>query len=246
MQLAPPRPNDDNLSYYIPNHAICKKKFRVVFDSSCITTSGISLNNLQVPGERLQDELGRTSIRFRINKWALTADIVAMYRQLAVNKKHWNCQRILWRPYESSDIMEYMITVVVWGMTSATFNDVRALIQCARDGANKYPLASQAVLKDSYVDDFLSGAQNRATLARLQQELTQLRLTGGFPLSKWCTNDPILAAKMGLNSDAEVNIKDESGVLGMVWKPKEDQIKLNLSNLEFTNSPCLTNQLKQI
>ena len=46
-------------SYYIPHHAVNKEgaKFRVVFDASCRSESGISLNDLMMTGPNLQSDL---------------------------------------------------------------------------------------------------------------------------------------------------------------------------------------------
>lgn len=38
------------IGYYIPHHAV-EHNFRVVFDGSCVTTNGKSLNDIQLPGQ---------------------------------------------------------------------------------------------------------------------------------------------------------------------------------------------------
>lgn len=60
----PPEP--DEKCYYIPHHGlISSKKFRVVFDGSCKTTTGISLNEAQLVGPKLQKDLHEIIMRFR-------------------------------------------------------------------------------------------------------------------------------------------------------------------------------------
>lgn len=113
MILAPPTPKDPNEVYYVPYHAINKKKFRVVFDASCATSTGVSLNDTLLSGEKLQDDLCKLLIKFRLRRYAISADIVKMFRQINVNPEHWNNQRILWRPEPDGPIKEYQITVVV-------------------------------------------------------------------------------------------------------------------------------------
>lgn len=44
MRPAPAAPVEPSECYYIPYHAIRKKKFRIVFDASCPSSSGVSLN----------------------------------------------------------------------------------------------------------------------------------------------------------------------------------------------------------
>lgn len=75
LQLADRRPFSPH--YYIPHHCVLKK-FRVVFDGSSRTTNGFSINEMQLIGERLQEDLLDLIIRFRWNKVAITADIKQM------------------------------------------------------------------------------------------------------------------------------------------------------------------------
>lgn len=64
MRLASPI-IDKKWTYYIPHHAV-EKKFRVVFNASCKTTSGESLNSIQMVGEKLQFDLMDQILRFRL------------------------------------------------------------------------------------------------------------------------------------------------------------------------------------
>jgi len=91
-----------NKTYYLPRHAVYKKtstttKLRVVFDGSCKTSTGISLNDTLMVGPTIQENLFSILTRFRTFKYALTADINKMYRQVLVNPNQTSRQRILWR-----------------------------------------------------------------------------------------------------------------------------------------------------
>lgn len=165
-------------SYYIPYHIINKKKLRVVFDASCATSIGVSFNDTQLPGEKLQCDLGEIILRFRLHRFAITADIIKMFRQIAIDKSQWDYQRILWRPSVDQSVAEYWLTTVTWGMTSAGYNAVRALRQCALDEAKRYPVASVATLNDFYIDDFLSGGNDYQSLAVLHHQMIQLLRSG--------------------------------------------------------------------
>lgn len=174
MIPAPPQPPDPSSAYHIPFHAIFKKKFRLVYDASCATTTGVSLNDRQLSGPKLQDDLCEILLRFRMHRYAVSADIVKMFRQVRVHQDHWDYRRILWRPSPDQPVKEYLITVVVWGMASATFNAVRALRQCANDQKAIFPVASRAAMEDFYVDDFLSGTDDEGSLITLHQQLSQM------------------------------------------------------------------------
>jgi len=85
---------------YLPHHAVIKEtststKLRVVFDASCPTTSGKSLNDYLLIGPTIQPEVFEILIRFRQHPYVLTGDIVKMYRQDMVKSKHRQYQCIL-------------------------------------------------------------------------------------------------------------------------------------------------------
>lgn len=78
---------------YLPHHAIIKNsskttKLRVVFDASCKTSSGKSLNDIMMVGPTIQSELLDIIIRFRQHRFVLTGDINKMYRQIQVTPEN--------------------------------------------------------------------------------------------------------------------------------------------------------------
>lgn len=91
------RMNSDESQYYIPHHAAGTKEFRVVFDGSCPTSTGVSFNDQQLNGTRLQKDIADILLHFRQGKIALKADIKKMYRQVKVPADQHNMQRIVWR-----------------------------------------------------------------------------------------------------------------------------------------------------
>lgn len=67
--------------YYIPYHALPPpRKFRVVFNASSPTSTGVSLNAIQFPGEHLQDALCKQVTKFGLYRIAMTADVKKMFR----------------------------------------------------------------------------------------------------------------------------------------------------------------------
>lgn len=106
MREAPPL-QDGASHYYIPHHAAGTKKFRVVFDGSSKTKSGVTFNDIQMTGEKLQPELTTILIRFRLNQVAVTADIKKMYRQVKIDPTQLDFQRILWRDDSNRPIKEF-------------------------------------------------------------------------------------------------------------------------------------------
>lgn len=235
MVLASQRPINDADVYYMPHHAInasstnTKGKFRVVFNASAETTNGVSYNSQQLPGPKLQDDLITMFMRFRAHRFAMTADMVQMFRQVKVAPEFWNFQRVLWRDNPSDELLEYIITVVCWGQTSAGFNAVRAVRQLAVDEQTRYPIGAQLALNDLYYDDMLSGAATDDELIIKYQQINQLLAAGGFKLSKWASNSQQLQAMIRQDSQqAETDIAFDTGVLGMRWHTKTDTINIRI------------------
>lgn len=234
MVLAPERPINHAESYYIPHHAINiaddQRKFRVVFNASAATTTGVSLNDQQLAGPRLQDDLNAIFLRFREHQYGMTADIKQMYRQVNVAPEHWNYQRVYYRDSTSEPLQEYVTTVICWGQKSAGFNAVRAVQQCAIDGQQEFPIGSYVALNDLYYDDLLTGSDSECKLFTAYEQSTKLLLTGGFELAKWATNSKMLASAIadGLHADFELPL--DAGILGMRWHTATDSIRIKLTN----------------
>jgi len=74
--------------YYLPHDAVFKSsssttRTRVVFDGSCRSSNGLSLNDTLLVGPTLQD-LYSIVLRFRTYQIVFTADIAKMYRQVRI------------------------------------------------------------------------------------------------------------------------------------------------------------------
>lgn len=93
MRKAPP-PSENEMIYYVPHHAIDADKFRTVFDASCKTSNGESLNSIQLIGPKIQADLQFHIMRFRKYKYAVIADVVKMFRQVCLHPSQWDLQRI--------------------------------------------------------------------------------------------------------------------------------------------------------
>lgn len=222
------RPSDSKYPVnYLPNHAVAvDSKFRVVFDGSAKTTSGMSLNDVLMTGEKLQDDLPIIVIRFRMFPVALTSDIVKMYRQIMIAEKYVNQQRILFRASKELPITESVLLTATYGTRYAAHSAIRTLIQLARDFARKYPRAARALLENFAVDDALMGADNIEAAIALYKEITLLLKEGGFELKKWASNSHEVMREIDQEDNKGTNLSlQETGVasvLGLNWNPEKD------------------------
>ena len=85
--------------FYLPHHCVIKDassttKFRVVFDASAKSDSGVSLNDSPMLGLELQKDLFGILFRFRFLQVALSADIANMYRQVQLDDEDLEFHRV--------------------------------------------------------------------------------------------------------------------------------------------------------
>ncbi|GFQ75106.1 integrase catalytic domain-containing protein [Trichonephila clavata] len=82
---------EPGLQYYIPHHAVIRPeskttKLRVVFDASCKSSNGNSLNDILLKGGTIQPDLLDILLRFRKYVVAFSSDIKKMFRQIKVQE----------------------------------------------------------------------------------------------------------------------------------------------------------------
>lgn len=231
------------MCYHIPHHCV-KTKFRVVFDASCPTNEGISLNEAQLVGEKLQEDLADILMRFRMNQIAVSADIKQMFRQVRVRQEDWDLQRMFWRANRQTPPKEYWLTVVTFGLSSAPHCAVRAMQQAAIDQKEQFAMAATAVLEDFYMDDLLTGAANVEDALIKCQQIDELLKNAGFVLDKWVSNRPsVLPSHVNRAAmDVELNLdgKDETTILGLRWLTKTDELTFKVRAKKSISADKLT------
>lgn len=209
--------------YYTPHHGVCtSNKFRVVFNASCPTTTGVALNECQLVGPKLQLDLADILMVFRSYEVAITVDVVKMFRQVLVAEQHQKYQKILFRFNTDGPVRVFQIHRVIYGQAAAPYLSVKAMQQCAIDYAANFPLGAKALLEAFYVDDGLLGADSPEEAIQLATELNQMMLKGHFELAKWASNKNIFDGE----SPEFLEIKDQEilSVLGLRWRPKQDTL----------------------
>ncbi|XP_055522691.1 uncharacterized protein LOC129716872 [Wyeomyia smithii] len=232
-------PVDDSIEHcYLPHHPVFKfssttTKTRVVFDASCKTASGYSLNDSLLVGPVVQQDLLSLIMRFRTHAVALVADVEKMYRQVMVHSNDQPLQRILWRSNPNEPIATYELQTVTYGTASAPYLATKTLKQLSIDEKHQFPNAAEPVAEDFYVDDFLSGAADAQTARVIQHEVSQMLKTAGFPLKKWASNS--VEVLEGIPPDDRAiqpffDIQDEQSIstLGLIWEPKTDTLRFKV------------------
>lgn len=179
-------------------------------------------------GPRLQADLLDLLVRFRTFKFAVTADMEKMYRQILVDPSDQKYQLLLWRTEQSSEIKTYVMNRVTFGTTPAPFLAVRTLYKLAEDEENSFPIGAQCLRNGFYVDDFIYGADTIEDALEIQRQTISILQTAGLHLRKWSANDGKLLDQIP-EADREtkdlLSFENEWAVktLGIKWSPADDK-----------------------
>ncbi|XP_047541323.1 uncharacterized protein LOC125074140 [Vanessa atalanta] len=222
---------EGNEKVWLPHHAVIRPdksttKTRIVFNASDRSANGISLNDTLMVGPTLQLELRQVIMRWRLHPICLTADIIKMYRQVKVAKRHVDYQRIVWRDDSLSEIKDFRLLRVTFGTSCAPYLAVKVLQQIAIDEGEKYPLAAGRVKTDFYIDDLMTGCQSETEAKEIYKQMNDLLEKGGFKLQKWTSNREELMKwwkeeNIGIK-DREIKEDSVTKILGLTWNRCSD------------------------
>ncbi|XP_055591487.1 uncharacterized protein LOC129743477 [Uranotaenia lowii] len=237
---------------YLPHHPVIKQastttKVRVVFDASCKSSTGISLNDTLLAGPVIQDELRALIMRCRTKQIMIVADIEKMFRQIGIDKEDISLQSILWRKNPSEEVKTYELTTVTYGTKPAPFLATRTLKQLATDEQERFPNGAKAIMEDVYMDDVITGTDKASAASKLCEELINLTRSGGFRLRKFASNSTtalrvIEAEDLALPHSNEIQLDPDPAVktLGLVWQPRTDILRFNFTILQISENERLT------
>jgi hypothetical protein len=148
--------------YCLPHHAVFKSsdsttRTRVVFDGSCCSSNGLSLNDTLLVGPTVPQDLYSIVLRFRTYQTAFTADIARMYRQVRIHQDDRKLHRILWRRSAEEPLRTYELSKVTYGTALTPYLATCYLQQLAEDESRDFSLSPETLTDSFYVDDVLCG-----------------------------------------------------------------------------------------
>lgn len=231
--------------FILPHHGVLREhstttKLRTVFQANIQSSSGVSLNDLQMVGPAIQGDLLSILLRFRLHRYVACADVAKMYRQILIHENQRDLQLILWRDNPHQPISIYRINRLTYGLASSAFLSVRCLKQLAIECND--PHVKRIINEDFYVDDMITGSQDKNELLRLCGETARTLQSGCFPLRKWIFNFDALSLGTNLPTTLE-NTADQytfdkdcsSKTLGIAWNNYYDNFHFN-SQLSCINN----------
>ena len=190
-------------------------------------------------GPKLQSELFVILSQWRSYPLAFVADIAKMYRQILIDSRDRDFQRILWRQSTNCAPIDYQLNTVTYGTRSAPYLALRVIKQLIIDEGAHYPLASTVLTHDTFVDDLLFGAYDERSALAVRNEVIALLGKAQLQPRKWASNQPELVSDIdpsnhGLSWSSLSHENSGMKVLGLKWHPATDSfsfsININLSS----------------
>lgn len=99
-----------------------------------------------------------------------------------------------------------------------------------------YEIAAPRVMKDFYMDDFISGANSVEQARKLRKDVQALMSEGGLQLRKWNSNRPeVLDDKPDDNIPLTMHFDSDQKVktLGVSWETESDQFEIEVQKLKI-------------
>ncbi|XP_065089402.1 uncharacterized protein LOC135710681 [Ochlerotatus camptorhynchus] len=226
---------------YLLHHPVVKEastttKVRVVFDASCKTSSGVSLNDVLLVAPVVQEDLRSIILRSRMKKIYLVSDVEKMFRQILTWLKDRSLQSVLFRFSPDEEVAVYELNTVTYGTKPTPFLATQTLRQLAADEEDRFPLVARAIREDVYMDDVITGTDEVDAAISLINQLTEMMLCGGFKLRKWACNVPgvlegVPEENLALRDPKEINLDSDQSVktLGLTWMPITDTLRFQFT-----------------
>lgn len=228
---------DQKPGFYLPHHAVEKPdststKVRIVFNGSAKTKSGLSFNDVQCIGPKIQPDSFELTLKFRQYVIFVKADIAKMYRQIEVVSDQRNYQKIFYRANPEDKLKAYRLKTVTYGTSSASYQSQRCLKQLAIESANDFPKASKEIEQGFYVDDLITGSDNVPEAIKLYNEIDAIVSSAQMKLRKISSNsEEFLKSYPKEDLEFADDRNQLIGVLGMKYNPVTDSIHFEMKEI---------------
>ncbi|XP_058810950.1 uncharacterized protein LOC131675821 [Topomyia yanbarensis] len=224
---------DPRRIWYLPLGAVINprkpEKIRLIWDAAA-SVCGISLNSVLLKGPDQLCSLPGALFRFRQRPIAVSGDIREMFHQIRIRSEDCQSQRFLWRddPNRKPDI--FLMDVATFGATCSPCSAQYVKNRNAKEFADKWPRAAEAIIEGHYVDDYLDSFDSIDEAKLITTEVTMIHQKGGFEIRNWLSNAPEVLNHLKSPSKTVVkNLDLDKGdnkerVLGMLWLTEADSL----------------------
>ena len=217
-------------THYLPQLTVSKDSkttpIRIVYDCSAKSNSkSISLNDCLYTGPSLVEDLPKVLLKFRLNKWAFSADISKAFLRIGLQEVDRDYTRFIWpkEPFRFEEpLITYRFKSVLFGSTSSPF-----LLQATLNYhlAHNYPDNKYAeIIRESlYVDNLQGVVSDEQTLLEIYRQINYILNQASMPLQEWCSNSEALNQIIKLDYPTET-VDLTVKVLGLCWNRVTDYL----------------------
>ncbi|VDI62422.1 Hypothetical predicted protein [Mytilus galloprovincialis] len=174
-------------------------------------------------------DLTEILVRFRMYKYAVTADIEKAFLHIELDVDDRDVTRFYWleNPMDTeSRLITYRFKVVLFGATCSPFMLSATLMKHFRDNPST---TSTELQRNLYVDNVLTSFTDKQSLLKFYTESRKLLSEAGFNLRSWNSNSTELQNVAGRDKIGDND--DIVKILGMRWDRESDDLKFQ--QIEF-------------
>jgi len=207
----------------VENEGSISTPMRMVVDPSMT-----GLNQTLAKGENKMGNIFVILVRCLSQRYAWASDISKLYNQLRLEPSALPFSLFLYHDsLDSSKEPEKWVMVRAWyGVTPTGAQAGYALDSLAKMSEQENPEGSECILNNRYVDDIPSGAGSVRERETQINQVQQILKRGGFSLK--------YIVRSGEDPDPSATTDGTSTkMLGYKWEPKEDVLRLGLSELNL-------------
>ena len=226
--------------FYIPHKPVVKEsaestKLRIVYDASArASENSPSLNECLNPGPPLQNQLWNVLVRARFHPVLITGDLKQAFLQVRIHEKDRDVLRFHWfKDLQTKTIEVLRFTRALFGLAPSPFLLWGVIQQHLENFRTVHPEIVSEIEKSLYVDDLISGGENKIEAEQLKSKAIEIFSDATFDLHNWHSNVRDLESPIKVGAeDAETFAKQQLGVpngeqasiLGLSWNKEEDTI----------------------
>ena len=208
--------------HYLPIVAVkgkSGKSLRVCFDASRKQSGSPSMNDCLCKGpDRFVNDLLAVILGFRNGRVGCVADIKKFHNQVHLFPEDIHMQRFLWRDNPNEPPKTLAVAVNNFGVKPANCIATCALRNSADQFASVYPVESEEVKSQTYIDDGLTAAPSKAEALVKTQRWDEITGHASMYNKGWIFSGDN-KSDVVIGGDDELDMEK---VLGLLWDPKSD------------------------
>ncbi|UYV74106.1 hypothetical protein LAZ67_11002128 [Cordylochernes scorpioides] len=213
--------------HYLPHRPVFKAESRTtplrpVFDASCRSYNGLSLNDYLEKGPNLLEKIPEIVIRFREKGIGVLADIRKAFQMITVQLQDQDFLRFLW--WDQTDPMKLTVfrhKRVVFGLNCSPFILGAVIDHHLNSVQGPAAEIAKTMARSFYMDNLVTSLSSQEEVQQFQNTAVNIMEMAKMDLREWEFNLPVS------------NSKEEKGtttkVLGLVWDKVEDVLNCDVS-----------------